>query len=549
MRAVDFVKKRPVKTLTIFDIDDTLFHTTAKIKVIKDGEVIRTLTNQEFNNYQLQPGEEFDFGEFRNAEKFRQESEPIDHMLDELKTILDNTQGKVIMLTARADFDDKETFLKTFTDHGIDMSRIHVHRAGNIAGNAIPAEKKAVWVRKYLETGNYNQVSLYDDSMSNLRVFKSLKKEFPDVDFDAYYITGDEVQAVESQTFEARKRRKRRYAAYGPGPYGWYGADAGYSGDGGGGDGGAESRTNEASYPGNIGIMELTKFFKIASPEQQEMFKKLVNTGEKKLAWFLIQKVTGVKLQGDEFNESWDDEDEVDKIVLVKSLKWPEIVNKVNSAMKAMGWKGQRKDDNSFMFSTKGMLDDEWYIVIIENRGNNVFTYALGTVEEGDPHIGEQESLPMSEASVSELMDAIREGFGLNEQALAESSVNIDDQAVAKLKATLITHKSQIQKASGDEVYNIIDKMMTRIAKLHNISGKKLHDMWVKKYKQVPDTWIMKENFADGKNPQDKGDSKRHGVPTKASVSTLRKVSKQGGRKGQLAHWMANMKAGKAKNK
>lgn len=55
------------------------------------------------------------------------------------------------------------------------------------------------------------------------------------------------------------------------------------------------------------------------------------------------------------------------------------------------------------------------------------------------------------------------------------------------------------------------------------------------------------ENFADGRNPQDKGDSKRHGVPTKASVSTLRKVAKQGGRKGQLAHWMANMKAGRKK--
>jgi|LakMenEpi03Aug12_release.lakeMendotaPanAssembly.Ray.scaffolds.fasta_scaffold447882_2 hypothetical protein len=59
----------------------------------------------------------------------------------------------------------------------------------------------------------------------------------------------------------------------------------------------------------------------------------------------------------------------------------------------------------------------------------------------------------------------------------------------------------------------------------------------------------VQENFADGRNPQDKGDSKRHGVPTKASVSTLRKVAKQGGRKGQLAHWMANMKAGRAKAK
>ena len=58
----------------------------------------------------------------------------------------------------------------------------------------------------------------------------------------------------------------------------------------------------------------------------------------------------------------------------------------------------------------------------------------------------------------------------------------------------------------------------------------------------------LNENFADGRNPQDKGDAKRHGVPTKASVSTLRKVAKQGGRKGQLAHWMANMKAGRAKH-
>ena len=67
---------------------------------------------------------------------------------------------------------------------------------------------------------------------------------------------------------------------------------------------------------------------------------------------------------------------------------------------------------------------------------------------------------------------------------------------------------------------------------------------------QKPEKQAMaKENFMDGKNPQDKGDSKRHGVPTKSSVSNLRKVAKQGGRKGQLAHWMANMKAGKAKKK
>ena len=61
---------------------------------------------------------------------------------------------------------------------------------------------------------------------------------------------------------------------------------------------------------------------------------------------------------------------------------------------------------------------------------------------------------------------------------------------------------------------------------------------------------MVKENFADGRHPEDKGDSKRLGVPTKSSVSSLRKYAKShSGRKAQLAHWMANMKSGKKKNK
>jgi hypothetical protein len=58
------------------------------------------------------------------------------------------------------------------------------------------------------------------------------------------------------------------------------------------------------------------------------------------------------------------------------------------------------------------------------------------------------------------------------------------------------------------------------------------------------------ENFADGKNPGRKGLAKRSGVNTKASVSSLRKTAKHStGEKARMAHWMANMKAGKAKAK
>jgi len=58
------------------------------------------------------------------------------------------------------------------------------------------------------------------------------------------------------------------------------------------------------------------------------------------------------------------------------------------------------------------------------------------------------------------------------------------------------------------------------------------------------------ENFADGKKPGRKGLAKRSGVNTKASVSSLRKTAKSSsGEKQRMAHWLANMKAGRAKKK
>ena len=117
-------KSKDLGSLTIFDIDDTLFHTTAKIAVVKNGKVVRELSNQEFNTYKLKAGEEFDFHQFRSSKKFREESRPITRMMNKMKTILRNTENnpksRVIILTARGDFDDKHMFLNTFRDYGLD---------------------------------------------------------------------------------------------------------------------------------------------------------------------------------------------------------------------------------------------------------------------------------------------------------------------------------------------------------------------------------------------------------------------------------------------
>ena len=56
------------KGLTVFDIDDTLFRTAAKVKVRnkKTGDV-KELPPVQFNKYKLKKDEEWDFGEFKNS--------------------------------------------------------------------------------------------------------------------------------------------------------------------------------------------------------------------------------------------------------------------------------------------------------------------------------------------------------------------------------------------------------------------------------------------------------------------------------------------------
>lgn len=180
-------------TLTIFDIDETLFHTKATVKVMKGGRLVRELDNQEFNTYQRKEGEEFDFGNFRNAEYFRKTSTPVVRMVEKAKAIVKakkNPHSRAIIVTARADFDDREMFLQTFRDHGIPIDQMHVERSGNL-GLGSPAEAKKVVFRRYLNTKNYIKTRLYDDAMSNLKAFLELQSEYPGVTFEAWFVNPD----------------------------------------------------------------------------------------------------------------------------------------------------------------------------------------------------------------------------------------------------------------------------------------------------------------------------------------------------------------------
>jgi len=184
--------------LHIFDIDDTLFHTNAKVKVVDhQGKVVQRLSNSEFNDHNLQPNHSYNFSEFRSADKFHDESKPITKMLNKLKAIHGNikkkagSKSRVIMNTARADFDDKNKFLDTFRKQNVDIDNIHVHRAGNIQGNELPAVKKVKIIKRHLESGDYKHAHMYDDSTTNLDHFLAMKNDHPHVQFHAYHVQHD----------------------------------------------------------------------------------------------------------------------------------------------------------------------------------------------------------------------------------------------------------------------------------------------------------------------------------------------------------------------
>jgi hypothetical protein len=180
-------------TLTIFDIDETLFHTKAKVTVVKGDKVVRELDNQEFNTYERNDGEQYDFGQFRNAEYFRKTSVPVVRMIEKAKAIVKakkNPHSRAIIVTARADFDNKDIFIQTFRDHGLPIDDMHIERAGNL-GIDSSAEAKKIIFRKYINTKNYVKLRLFDDAPSNLQAFLSLKKEYPDIAFEAYFVNPD----------------------------------------------------------------------------------------------------------------------------------------------------------------------------------------------------------------------------------------------------------------------------------------------------------------------------------------------------------------------
>ena len=178
--------------ISFIDIDDTVFKTTAKILVKDDNDnTIHELSSYDYNNYNLKDGEHYDFSQFKSSEIFFNTAEPIGNTITKINRLLNIIklkQGydKIVFITARSNFDNKQKFLDTFRNIGIPVDNkdiVYIERAGNI--NKPTPIAKAEIIDKYLSTGRYNVARMIDDSIDNLNAFLKLHTMYPGIAFIA----------------------------------------------------------------------------------------------------------------------------------------------------------------------------------------------------------------------------------------------------------------------------------------------------------------------------------------------------------------------------
>lgn len=187
------MKKQTPRTLNVWDIDDTLGETSARVVVTKNGKPHKILNPGEFNKYTLGPDEKFDFSQFRSGKVFRETFKPISSVLDRAKEIISRQKedSHSIILTARSDFADKDEFLQAFRDHGFPIDKVYVERAGNLAKlkpSSKPHINKGVILKRYMASGKWDRVRMWDDSEQNLNILHKLGKQFPNIETVAYLV-------------------------------------------------------------------------------------------------------------------------------------------------------------------------------------------------------------------------------------------------------------------------------------------------------------------------------------------------------------------------
>jgi hypothetical protein len=162
-------------SITIFDIDDTVVVSNAKIKVHDPESGKRyELTPKEFNEYKKDPNHVLDFSDFQNPDILKA-GRVIDWVMNVLQKTL-QVERAVGIITAR---DSKDLIIDFLLHNGVDINPDFIFAVNDPRSNftgSIAKRKQQAFV-EFINMG-FRNFKFFDDDPENLRLAKELEKEY-----------------------------------------------------------------------------------------------------------------------------------------------------------------------------------------------------------------------------------------------------------------------------------------------------------------------------------------------------------------------------------
>jgi hypothetical protein len=155
-------KKLPRK-LRIFDFDDTLATTDAKIRISNKG---LSLSTQEFADYKVEPDDKIDFSDFEQGGLIN--PKPTNFLKTAFRKIVAG-DSDIMILTARPNTSGIREFLSKW----VDPNRLIIVGGRKKARGEELAKLKKNAILSRLD--DYDDVRFYDDSERNIESIKSLE--------------------------------------------------------------------------------------------------------------------------------------------------------------------------------------------------------------------------------------------------------------------------------------------------------------------------------------------------------------------------------------
>lgn len=191
-----------MKTLAIYDVDDTLF-TANQIINIRDNEdkIIQSIDGSQYRKHMngraapLPDGHYYCFGELLNGKTFYETKMPLIEPLEQLAFDVGhhkrNPNFDVILLTARGQVDHLDDYKQAFRDHGVDVDAIDIVFVGardstDPRFGMSSSQCKKLAFEQYCKT--YDHFIIYEDDYRNLEMFYHTSLDFGNVTVELYHV-------------------------------------------------------------------------------------------------------------------------------------------------------------------------------------------------------------------------------------------------------------------------------------------------------------------------------------------------------------------------